>query len=174
MDAIYRAFLQTASEDAETVNRRSDVVRLIGRPGSGNPPSGYLGVFTGIEHFERGPGGRIQVSTEPIPFGVTFPPNYCADPDPHLQFEVCRIGGLFHPNVKGSLVCLGAQFRPSTRLRQVVLQLYLIASAQVRAPDHAFSAEARRFYLDHAQEVEKLRAPELWSRPVASAIRLST
>ena len=111
-DPILRAFLRTAAEDAARVNAESDAVRLVSCFDRGaEPPDTWLGLIEGVEHLERHPDG-VRTSAEPIPFGLRFPRDYCSSLDPNLQFRVAQIRTehpFFHPNVRGSLVCLGRE-----------------------------------------------------------------
>lgn len=167
-DPVYHAFLQTAAEDAAEINRQSDVVRLFSHPLDGEPPFAYRGVLREVEHLER-TGEGVRAITAPILFRVYFPERYCRAFDGRLQFEVIALATpVFHPNVRGGRVCLGPAFRGGTRLRALMEQFYRIASARVFAPAHAFDADAQNYYLDHVDDITRLRAPPLWRRPVAT------
>jgi hypothetical protein len=170
-DPVYRAFLQTAAEDAASTNADSDIVRLVPDPRTGDPPDTYHGLLSHVEHLERSRSGAPRVTTEPISFRLHFPADYCRSLDPNLQFKVVTVPTrLFNPNVRGSFVCMGPQFSPGTRLRAVVEQFYRIASGRAIATDHAFDPEVREYFLDHIEEVRKLSARPLWRRSVSARV----
>ena len=175
-DAVYNAFLRNAAEEADRVNADSDLVRLAPDESGGSPPRAYLGRFeSGIEYFARSAPGTVRRSTDPISFAVRFPEDYLRSVDPDLQFRVVRVyTSIQHPNLRGSLVCLGPEFYPGTPLRPLIEQVYGIFSSQVYATDHAFSAEARGFYLGRVEEVSEMarRQPPLWRRPIAARVRV--
>ena len=117
----------------------------------------------------------MRRSTDPISFAVRFPEDYLRSVDPDLQFRVARVHtSIQHPNIRGSLVCLGSQFYPGTPLRALIEQVYGIFASQIYATDHPFSSEAREFYLSRVEEVSEMarRQPPLWRRPVAARIRV--
>jgi hypothetical protein len=108
-----------------------------------------------------------------VGFTIHFPPDYCRSTDPNLQFRVVRIHcPLLHPNVKGGVVCLGPHFRPGTRVRPLVQQIYGIISGRIFATDHAFDAEACKYYLLHLGQVRTLRTRPLWRRSVVGHARV--
>jgi hypothetical protein len=170
-DPVYRAFLQTAAEDAAATNADSDIVRLVPDPRTGDPPDTYHGLLSDVEHLEHARAGTPRVTTEPIRFRLYFPADYCRSLDPNLQFKVVTVHSpLYQPNVRGGTVCLGPQFSPGTRLRAVVEQFYRIASGRATATDHAFDPKVRDYFLDHIEEVRKLKARPLWRRPVSTRV----
>ncbi len=172
-DPVYAAFLKTAAADAAAINAGSDTVRLAAVPGSGEPPVAYDGVLRDVEHFERAADGTVVPTTAPVRFRLTFEPDYLRSSDPRLQFRVARVyGPLVHPNVSGSLVCLGDSFRPGTSLRGVVDHLYRIVAGRVKATHHALDGDGQRFFIQHMDEVERLRARPLWRRQLAQSGRV--
>jgi len=172
-DAVYEAFLDTAAEDAQAVDAASDILTLVASPLEGTPPCTYEGWLDDVEHLERGADGLPQVSAAKVGFTIHFPSDYCRSTDPNLQFRVARLHfPLFHPNSKGGVVCLGPHFRPGTRVRPLVQQLYGIIAARVFATDHAFDADACTYYLRHLDQIAAFRARPLWRRPVVQRTRL--
>jgi hypothetical protein len=144
-------------------------LQLAARADPAHPPHTYRGRLTDIEHLMCASDGTIAPSSEPIDFTLEFPADYCRSVNPTLQFRVAHLSTpLFHPNVRGGIVCLGPHFKPSTRARAVVEQIYRIVSARVRAIDHGFDADACRYYLAHSEQVAGLRAAPLWRRRLSS------
>lgn len=167
-DPVHRAFLEGAAEDAAQINRASEVVRLVPLRNGPGPSEIYTGMFRDIEHLERTQDGTVRHSSDLIPFTVRFPPDYLVSVNPDLQARVVRIHTpILHPNIRGGHVCLGTDFAPGTRLKPLITHLHLIVSSRIFATDHPFDSEARQYYLDHADEIRRLRAAPLWRRPVA-------
>jgi len=167
-DQVLRSFLEAMHQEARTCVADSDILQLEARPAVDGPPAVYDGCFTGVEHFERTPDGTARVAAGPVPFSLLFPDDYLRSTDLRLQFRVARVGiPLFHPNTHGNALCLGKHFRPGTRLRALVEQIYLIASGRVAGTGDPFDGEAAKFYLAHPDEVGALRAAPLWRRAVA-------
>ena len=50
-DPVLRAFLAGVQRDAEEIAMRSDILRLVPDPMTGNPPCRYHGLLTDVEHF---------------------------------------------------------------------------------------------------------------------------
>ncbi len=172
-DFVSDGFLETAAEDAVALCAASDILLLEADAGSGAPPHTYTGWLRDVEHFERSTAGTVAVSAAAVKFTVHFPADYCRSIDPQLQFRVARVhGALVHPNCHGGVVCLGPHFRPGTRLRPLVEQLYDMIAARVFATNHAFDAAAARYYLQHLEEVRTLKSPPLWRRRLAASIRV--
>ena len=172
-DSVLDGFLETAAEDAVALNAASDILLLEADAAGNGAPHTYTGWLREVEHFERCAAGTVAVSAAAVKFTVHFPADYCRSVDPQLQFRVARVhGALVHPNCRGGVVCLGPHFRPGTRLRPLVEQLYGMIAARVFATNHAFDAEAARYYLQHLDEVRALKAPPLWRRRLAGSIRV--
>jgi len=175
IDSVYSGFLYGAARDAERCERESRILSLTAVPASGGPPSSYLASFREIEHLERAADETVSLSASAIPVLIQLPGDYLRSVDPTLQFRVARVNvPLLHPNcrVDGTL-CLGNRFRPGTSLRALVETIYGILSNRVVATDHAFDVRARDYFLNHVEEVRRLRdgAPSLWDRPVAARVR---
>jgi len=167
VDAVYEAFLRTAATDAAACVAASDVLALEPRPAA--VPDTYDGRLVDVPHLQRAAAGIVHVSADPVLFTLRFPLDYCRSTDLGLQFRVASLRTpLFHPNVRGGMVCLGPYFRPGTRLRPLLEQIFGIVCGRVRATDHAFDAEAAVYYLAHPEQVRDLRSPSLWRRPVAA------
>ncbi len=171
-DPVYEAFLETVAEDVRAINADSDILTLVASPGARVPPDAYEGWLQDVEHLERGVDGTAQVSSLPVGVTIYMPQDYLRSTDPNLQFRVVRVHcPLLHPNIKGGVVCLGPHFRPGTRVRPLVQQIYGIISARVFATNHAFDAEACKYYLHHLEQVGALRARPLWRRAVVGHAR---
>jgi hypothetical protein len=128
----------------------------------------------GVEHLERAADGTVRVSPDAVRFRLQFPDDYCRSVQPDLQFRVASVHTpLVHPNCRGGILCLGPHFRPATRIRPLVEHVYRIITGKTIAPDHAFDADAARYYLAHLGQVQALRAQPLWSRPVARRARVT-
>ncbi|MEN8185262.1 MAG: hypothetical protein ABFS46_22290, partial [Myxococcota bacterium] len=169
MSAVHRSFLREAEREAQACNRESGVLRLLGDPVSGHPPSRFHGLLREVQHFVREPGGAVHVSDDPIPFSIHLPEDYLRSVDPALQFRIVELHApLFHPNVRGPLVCMGSRFRPGTRLRSVVEHVYALFASHVFATEDAFCPEARDFYRRHTARARSLQAAPLWRRPLAA------
>ena len=175
-DEVIRAFRGRVAEDASRIRDESSIVRLVADPMSGDPPSRYVGLLTGIEYFERGEGGAIRVSGLPLPFTLDFTDDYCSCTDGSLQLRVARVHSLMaHPNQgPGGAICLGPRFSPGTRLRPLLEHLYRICSARVYASDSPWDPHAADFFRRHPDRVRALRAEPLWQRPVAASVRVET
>ena len=164
-DPVYAAFLAVVAVDAAAVCAASDILTL--RAGGGSPPHTYNGCLRDVEHLERGIDDRVMVSAAPVPFLLSFPPDYCRSADPKLQFRVVSTAApLVHPNVRGGMVCLGQHFRPGTRVKPLIEQIYRIVSGRTFATADAFDAPSRDYYLTHLDQVRSLRSAPLWRRPV--------
>ncbi|MFQ5667694.1 MAG: hypothetical protein ACE5I7_14875 [Candidatus Binatia bacterium] len=172
-DPVYDAFLETAAEDVLAVNAASDILQLTPDPAAGRLPHTYNGWLQEVEHLDRAGDGTAYVSAATVGFTIHFPAEYCRSTGADLQFRVVRLHfPLLHPNTKGGMVCLGPHFRPGTRLRPLVHQIYGIISGRIFATDHAFDAEACMYYLRHLDQVRALRARPLWRRRVAGRVRV--
>ena len=166
-DPVYEAFLDVVAADAADCCNGSDILTLTPRVCTDRPPCVYDAELRDVEHLARVVDGTVRVSSDVVVFTVQFPTDYCRSTDASLQFRVVSVSvPLFHPNVRGSLVCLGPRFRPGTRLRPLLEQIYRIVSGRVRATEHAFEAEACWYYLRNLDQVRALRARPLWRRPV--------
>jgi len=162
-DAISRIFRAGVREDAAQLPR-SRALRLSCDAASGDPPSRYHVLLQGVEHFERADAGGYERTFRPLVFQIEFPDDYCRCVDGTLPFRVARsLGRLAHPNVNAAgVVCLGAKFRPGTRLRPLVHELYQIASGRNFATESPLDPHARDFFLARLAEVRALRAEPLW------------
>jgi hypothetical protein len=172
-DSVLQGFLESAEVEAARANAESDCMRLTRDPASGDPPRAYHGIFKNIPHYERAGDGLCRLVRRPIPWRIQFEDDFCRSLDENLQFRVVSTSReIFHPNIRGGVVCLGPKFRPATRLRSVLEQWHGIASGRVAATDHPFDQEAADYFLAHRDEVRALECPPLWWRPVASRVRV--
>lgn len=166
-ETVLNAFLETAAADAAELNRDSDVLSLLARSAGTTPPRLYDGIFREVEHLERTADGTVQASKSLVAFTIEFPGDYCRSIDPQLQFRVARVlTPLLHPNCKAGILCLGSDFRPGTRLRGVVHEVYSIVCGRNFAAQSALDPWAAEYYLAHLDQVRALRSRPLLRRPI--------
>jgi hypothetical protein len=171
-DPIHRSWLARVAEDAARLPA-SDTLRLVADPASGAPPRRYRALLRDVEHFEPALGGTVRLSQQPLLFEIDFPEDYCRAVDGTLSLRVVRVRSPFvHPNASaGGTLCLGAGFRPSTRLRPLLHQVYEIAAGRAFATQSALDPRARDFFLGNLAQVRALRAPPLWAPAATEAAR---
>jgi len=167
-DFVFNSFLETAAADAAELNRESDILALVPRSAGSTPPRLYDGILRDVEHLERVADGTVAVSTSLVGFTIEFPPDYCRSTDPRLQFRVARVHSpLLHPNCKGGILCLGSDFRPGTRLRGLVQEVYEVVCGRNFAAQDALDRWAAEYYLAHLDQVRGLRTRPLLRRSIA-------
>lgn len=129
MDNVYRRFLEHSHPAAQELANESDVLDLY--PVWPHPPAQYLYEFH-LPYLRRGMDGLVEVVPGPIIGALIFPETYLRSTDPHLSLKVVsmRTPGLLHPNVRGSVVCLGAALRPGTSIQSLLWNLWEILSYQ--------------------------------------------
>ena len=172
-DPVYEGFLETAHEDHLTINRDSDVARLVPQPRAAGYPDRYQLMLVDIEHLVRAADGTVTTSADPVLCSVRFPADYLRSASENLLYRVVRVETpVFHPNIAGGTLCLGASFRPGTRLRAIVVQLYATLSERSFATQSPLDVEASRYYLAHLEQVSALRARPLWRRRLARHVRV--
>jgi hypothetical protein len=173
-DDVIDAFRRRVAQELPHIRQESAIARLVPDPMSGDPPSRYHGLLTGVEHFERDRDVGLRTTHSPLPFSLDFPVDYCSCVDGTLQMRVaCVHAPIVHPNVgPGGTVCFGPGFRPATRLRPLLEHLYRIVSGRVFASENAFNPTAADFFRRHLQRVQALRAEPLWYAPVAGSVRV--
>lgn len=172
-DRVYQGFLESALIDVRRIHAESEIARLIPNPNSGNPPRIYHGLMRDVEHYERSLDGTFRVSNSAVSFSVEFPADYCRSIDFNLQLRVVRCDPrIVHPNIHGGIVCLGAGFRPSTRIRGLIQHFYQILSSRVTTTDNAFDRDAAQFFIKHQADIRALRAKPLWRRPTAARVQV--
>jgi hypothetical protein len=114
-----REFLIAQAEAAESLNRRTDRVRVVVQPG--RPPTRHLLIFD-CRSLVAGPDRRI-VEADRFIVGV----NFSADHLDRLDAArlVCLIAPLraFHPNIRWPRVCVGHLYSGSP-LVDIVEQIY--------------------------------------------------
>lgn len=167
MDLPVELFLGTAAADAARLNEGSDVVSLVPRPAGTTPPRLYDGIFRDVEHLVRSADGTVHASTSLVAFTIEFPLDYLKSTDKTLQFRVARIHSpLLHPNCRAGILCLGRDFRPGTRLRGVVHEVYAIVCGRNFAAQDALDPWAAEYYLAHLDQVGALRSRPLLRQPI--------
>ncbi|NOZ20003.1 MAG: hypothetical protein GXP25_02830 [Planctomycetes bacterium] len=165
-DSVFRKFLDNSYDRGRELERESDILRIEAR--RGEPPTGFLCSFVGVEHLVRDPDGTVEKCTDPILIEVQFPPDYLKSCDPHLGLRVVGMlnRNIFHPNIRPPAVCLGNALRPGTTLDEILRYVYEIISYQNVTPNEsdAFSAEACRYVREHPGVLSGLRIPPLRRR----------
>ena len=68
------------------------------------------------------------------------------------------------------LICLGALFKPGTRLRPLLSQVHGIVSSRITATEDGFDRDATLYYRRHVEEVRALRSAPLWRTPLARRV----
>jgi hypothetical protein len=165
--SVLNAFLETAAADAAELDQGSDVLSLRPRSAGSTPPRIYDGILHEVEHLERVADGTVQASESLVAFTIEFPLDYCRSTDPLLQFRVARIHTpLLHPNCRGGILCLGSDFRPGTRLRGVMHEVYAIVCGRNFAAQSAMDPWAAEYYLAHLDQVRALRSRPLLRRQI--------
>jgi hypothetical protein len=90
----------------------------------------------------------VDVATGPVFAALHFPADYLRSTDPRLYLKVVSVltEDLTHPNVFGTVVCLGSGFAPGTPISALLWELYEILTYQNVTLDesNALSPEACR------------------------------
>lgn len=171
MNGVFQRFLQGGMADAMELAEQSGG-RLQVFPQTPFPPSRYTVAFQ-VPFLRPLPSGTIEVvTTEPILVGLNFPEEYLWSADPRLLLSIVSVltPRVFHPNVRGSFVCLG-DLRPGTSLRSLLFELYEVLGHRNLGVDerNALVQDACRFLRAHPDLLTKLVAPPLRSgRPELS------
>jgi len=164
MDVIFHRFLENMLAEAKEVAQSSDVVRL--RPMPADPPVTYLCEFR-VPHLWRRPSGLVELSHQPVLGTIHFPEDYLRSTDSHLYMKVASVltPNFVHPNVYGSVVCLGSAFAPGTRLSWLLREFYEIVSYSNYSLDerNSLNPEACRLLRAHGHLLESLK-PEPFLR----------
>jgi hypothetical protein len=168
MTGVYDAFLQSGFVDAMELAEHSEG-RLQIFPQPPLPPSRY-GVAFNVPFLRQSPSGTVEVVTgEPVLIGLSFPEWYLRSSDRHLVLSIVSVltPRVLHPNVLGSLVCLGDRLRPGTSLRILLYELYEVIGYRNLGLDerNALAPDACRLLRGHPDLLAKLVAPPLRSRP---------
>jgi hypothetical protein len=167
MTGVYESFLQTSLVDAMELADDSEG-RLQVCPQPPFPPSRY-GVAVRVPFLRRSASGTIEVVTDqPVLLGLSLPEWYLRSTDPHLALSIVSVltPRVVHPNVRGSLVCLGGRLRPGTALRVLLYELYEVIGYRNLGLDerNAFEPEACRLLRAHPDLLARLVAPPLRRR----------
>jgi hypothetical protein len=176
-DRVFLAFLNNTLIQALSLVEESDVLRVLPLPPPHPlppmPPSRYLCEFQ-VPYLRRLPSGVVDVAAGPVRAGLSFPENYLYAADPHLYLKVASMltQELVHPNVRGSVICLGSAFAPGTPFRVLVWELYdILAYHNVTMDErNALNGEACRLLRACPEMVDRLEIPPLVrrERPVRS------
>jgi hypothetical protein len=164
-DRVYLAFLQNTLVQTLALAEESDVLRVLPLPPL--PPSRYLCEFQ-LPYLRRLPSGVVEVAPGPVQAGVSFPGNYLSAADPHLPLKVAAMltQDFVHPNVHGSVICLGSAFAPGTPFRVLVWELYdILAYRNVTLDErNALNPEACRLLRAHPNLLDRLEVRPLRRR----------
>jgi hypothetical protein len=151
MDPVLYAFLQNTFVEATALAEKSDMLHLIPLPPL--PPSTYLCEFD-VHYLRRLRSGVVEIAPGPVLTALHFPEDYLRSTDPRLYLKVASIltPDLTHPNVGGTIVCLGSAFAPGTPLTALLWELYDIVTYQNVTVDerNALNPEACRLLREHA------------------------
>jgi hypothetical protein len=123
-DPIFRAFLARQEQEAEALNRDSDLVRLLPAGGvPGEPPDRYLMTLL-CSGVVRARDGAVREAAE-FHLGVWFPPDYLRRADPFEVLTWLHPRNVFHPNISDTLpvVCVG-RLNPGTALVDLAYQCF--------------------------------------------------
>ncbi len=158
IDPIRDNFLFHSQKQLYDLALESDVVSILAEKGS--PPDHYLCCLEHIEHLVRDRNGVVQITDDALLMELCVPADYLKLTDPNLGMRVVGLGSpIFHPNVRGSIVCLGETFQPGTGLHEIVRMAYEVVSYQMVTADerNAFDPEACRFVRDNPDILKNLR-----------------
>jgi len=143
MDTVYRQFLKHSHKAAVDVAKESDVLDIY--PVWPYPPRQFLYEFH-LPYLRCGVEGTVEVASGPIIGVLNFPESYLRSTDAYLSLKVVSMKtlDLLHPNVRGSVVCLGTAFRPGTSIEALLWSLWEILTYQNATLDerNAMNAEA--------------------------------
>ena len=164
-DRVFLAFLHNTLTQALALMEESDILRVLPLPPM--PPSRYLCEFQ-LPYLRRLPAGVVDVAPGPVRVGVSFPENYLYAADPHLSLKVAAMltQDFIHPNVRGSVICLGSAFAPGTPFRVLAWELYdILAYANVTVDErNALNPEACRLLRAHPSLLDRLEVRPLRRR----------
>jgi hypothetical protein len=175
MNGVYESFLQSSLIDAMELAEQSDG-RMQVFPQAPLPPSRY-GIAFKVPFLRQLPSGMVDVvTTEPLLVGLSFPEWYLRSADPHLLLSIISVitPRVLHPNVRGSLVCMGDRLVPGTPLRLLLFSLYEVIGYRNLGLDerNALAPDACRFLRAHPDLLARLMAPPLRSRRSALSVTM--
>lgn len=167
MNRVYETFLQRGMIDAMELADQSEG-RLRVAPEPPLPASRYAIVFN-VPFLRQQPSGMVEmVTTEPVLVGLSFPEAYLRSTDPHLVLSVVSVltPRVLHPNVKGSVLCMGANFTPGMPLGILLFEIYEIIGYRNLGLDerNALAPDASRFLRANSDLLKRLAAPPLRGR----------
>lgn len=171
MSGVYRNFLQAGFVDAMELAEQSGG-RLQVFPQTPLPPSRY-GIAFNVSFLRQLPSGSVEmVSSEPVLLGLSFPESYLRSPDRYIALSAVSVltPRVLHPNIRGSLVCLGDRITPCPPLRILLFELYDVIGYRNLGLDerNALAPEACRFLRAHPDLLRRLAAPPLRGRSALS------
>jgi hypothetical protein len=174
VDAVFYSFLENTYTEATALVQKSDVLKLFPIPPL--PPAAYLCEFT-LSYLRRLPSGVVEVASGPILAGVRFPEDYLRSTDHHLYLKVASIltFDFTHPNVNGSMVCLGSQFAGGSPITALLFELYDIVSYQNVTLDegNALNPEACRLLREHRELLDGMERKPFMRRKTKLQVKVS-
>lgn len=138
-DPIFTSFLRRQFDEGLALARESDVLDLMPMPGS--PPFRYVAAFRG--RWLVNAGGEICEHPFAV-FGIQFPANYLRLTEPAQIATVLEPDNLWHPNIAGPFVCLGAT-PPGTGLVDLLYALYEVLAFYRFSPHSPLSEPAAQW-----------------------------
>lgn len=129
MDTVYRRFLENSHAAGVQLAAESDVLDLF--PVWPYPPRKFLFEFH-LPYLRCNLEGTVEVAPGPIIGVINFPETYLRSVDTNLPFKIVSVKtrDLTHPNIRGTVVCLGRNFRPGTPIQALLWNLWDILTYQ--------------------------------------------
>ena len=118
MDSVRQAFLQAQHEAVLALAESSEILDLT--PLAGSPPDRYIADFR-CRSIARE--GESVVLVERVLVGIHMPENYLHVFEPERVITVLTPLNLWHPNIRGSLLCPGTMPR-GTPLVHLLFQIF--------------------------------------------------
>jgi hypothetical protein len=120
---VREAFLRAQLEAAKELTERSDIVEVT--PLEGDPPERYIADFRCKSYARSGDSVHL---VDRVLVGIQLPENYLHVFEPQRVIAVLAPLNLWHPNVRGPLLCPGFLI-PGTPLVDLVTQVYEVLTA---------------------------------------------
>jgi len=163
MNRVFGRFLQGAMADAmDLADQSGGRLQVFPQPPF---PSSRYAVALHLPFLRQLASGTVEmVTTEPVLVGLNFPKEYLMSADPHLLLSVVSVltPRVFHPNVRGSFVCLGP-FKPGASLRVLLVALYDVLGYRNVGLDErdVLEPDPCRFLRGNPDLLPRLMAPPL-------------
>jgi len=171
-DRVRAAFLQAQLEAGLALSASSDILELT--PLEGSPPARYIADFR-CRSFAHD--GRTVVPIDRVIIGIHLTENYLFTFQPERVITVLAPHQIWHPNIRGSLLCPGAM-PAGTPLVELLQQIYeVIAGYRVTLDERfalnpevcAWSRQNRHLYPIDRRPLR--RRPEVEAGAVQEAVR---